>query len=89
MKKAHRTCVACRETTEADQLLRLVAHPILGAVVPDIKGNLPGRGAWIHVRRECLETVQKQPKLVHRALKTKVDCGDLLEHVETVLMKKI
>jgi ribosomal protein L30E len=58
-------------------------------VVPDLKGNLPGRGAWVHVQRVCIETVQKQPKLLHRAFKGNVNSSDLLEHVETVLMKKI
>jgi predicted RNA-binding protein YlxR (DUF448 family) len=33
--------------------MRLVVRD--GAVVPDPKASLPGRGAWIHQDRECVE----------------------------------
>jgi uncharacterized protein len=48
-----RTCIGCRESTGAAYLMRLVASPE-GLVVVDLKGNLPGRGAWVHARPACL-----------------------------------
>jgi hypothetical protein len=53
--------------------------------VIDERGKLPGRGAYLCVRRECLEKAQKNKALV-RALKTEIpdDLYDRLgEYVET------
>ncbi|MGQ0624051.1 MAG: YlxR family protein [Sporichthyaceae bacterium] len=47
-----RTCVGCRERASQSDLLRVVA--IEGACVPDRRGILPGRGAWVHPRAGCL-----------------------------------
>ncbi|MGQ0630220.1 MAG: YlxR family protein [Sporichthyaceae bacterium] len=48
-----RTCVGCRERSPKAELLRVVA--VEGAIVPDLRGRLPGRGASIHPRVECLD----------------------------------
>jgi hypothetical protein len=53
-KAPERTCIGCRETTAADQLVRIVASPE-GELVVDLRGRLPGRGAWVHTRAACLE----------------------------------
>ena len=48
-----RLCAATREVRPVDQLLRFVRAPD-GAVVPDIRTRLPGRGVWITSRRDAL-----------------------------------
>ena len=45
-KAPQRTCIATRRTAPRDELLRFVLGPD-GQVVFDVKGNLPGRGAWV------------------------------------------
>ena len=52
-----RTCVGCRKRELAVDLLRVAAvrdgdgnH----AVTVDAAGNLPGRGAWLHLDQQCL-----------------------------------
>ncbi|WP_345650700.1 YlxR family protein [Streptomyces tremellae] len=48
-----RTCVGCRERAAKDDLLRIVA--VQGHCVPDLRGTLPGRGAYVHPVSECLD----------------------------------
>ncbi|MET9379363.1 YlxR family protein [Streptomyces sp. NPDC003035] len=48
-----RTCVGCRERAAKSDLLRIVA--IEGACVPDHRGTLPGRGAYLHPASVCLD----------------------------------
>ncbi|MBA3745806.1 YlxR family protein [Sporichthya sp.] len=47
-----RTCVGCREQAPKADLLRVVV--VEGECVPDPRGRLPGRGAHLHPRTECL-----------------------------------
>ncbi|WP_345421927.1 YlxR family protein [Pseudonocardia xishanensis] len=53
-----RTCVGCRSRELATGLLRVVA--VNGALVPDPRGRLPGRGAWLHLRSECLDRAERR-----------------------------
>ncbi len=48
-----RTCIGCRLCDEQDNLLRLVC--VDGEVVDGTCPRLPGRGAYLHPRRACLE----------------------------------
>lgn len=48
-----RSCIVTREKEERTQLLRFVIGPD-GSVVPDIKGNLPGRGVWTKLNKEIV-----------------------------------
>ncbi|MBN0047878.1 YlxR family protein [Streptomyces actuosus] len=48
-----RTCVGCRERAAKAELLRIVA--IEGECVPDPRGTLPGRGAYVHPVPVCLD----------------------------------
>ena len=48
-----RTCVGCRERAAKSDLLRTVE--IEGACVPDPRGTLPGRGAYVHPDPVCLD----------------------------------
>lgn len=62
-----RTCVACRETDEKRDLMRIVRQPD-GSVVYDPKGKMSGRGAYICARAECVALAQKR-KSLDRSLK--------------------
>ncbi|MDT0378809.1 YlxR family protein [Streptomyces sp. DSM 42041] len=48
-----RTCVGCREHAGKAGLLRVVM--IEGRIVPDLRGTLPGRGAYVHPAQRCVD----------------------------------
>ncbi|GAB2931140.1 YlxR family protein [Streptomyces heilongjiangensis] len=48
-----RTCVGCRQRAAKTDLLRVVATE--DECVPDHRGTLPGRGAYIHPALVCLD----------------------------------
>ena len=48
-------------------LVRLAA--LDGAVVADLTGRLPGRGGYLHPRRECLEKFTRAKVREFRSLK--------------------
>ncbi|MGP4002285.1 YlxR family protein [Streptomyces sp. 8N706] len=48
-----RTCVGCRERAAKGDLLRIAV--IEDACVPDPRGTLPGRGAYVHPAPVCLD----------------------------------
>ena len=62
-----RTCVACRETDEKRDLMRIVRQTD-GSVLYDHKGKIAGRGAYICARPECVALAQKRKQL-ERSLK--------------------
>ena len=58
-----RTCVGCRRADSRSALLRVVAaldQSGTASVVPDVRGRLPGRGAWLHPTLECLEHARRR-----------------------------
>ena len=63
-----RTCIVERRPAGPDELIRFVAGPD-GAVVPDLKRNLPGRGCWVTADREHVDKAAKKG-LFARALKS-------------------
>ena len=74
-----RTCVACRETSEKRQLLRVVRQE--DATRYDAKGKLPGRGAYVCARPECIALARKQKKL-ERSLKASGLTEELFTELE-------
>lgn len=62
-----RTCVACRETDEKRDLMRIVRQGD-GTVLYDPKGKISGRGAYVCARPECVALAQKRKQL-ERSLK--------------------
>jgi len=62
-----RTCVACRETDEKRDLMRIVRQAD-GSVLYDPKGKISGRGAYVCARSECVLLAQKRKQL-ERSLK--------------------
>jgi predicted RNA-binding protein YlxR (DUF448 family) len=49
-----RTCVVTRTVKPVDELIRFVLAPD-GAVVPDLKRRLPGRGVWVTASRAAVD----------------------------------
>ncbi|HVE25091.1 MAG TPA: YlxR family protein [Sporichthya sp.] len=67
-----RTCVGCRERAPKAELLRVVV--VEGECVPDPRGRLPGRGAHLHPRPECL-TLALRRRAFSRALRVSGPLG--------------
>ena len=54
-----RSCIVTREAQDPSALIRFVVGPD-GAIVPDLKQILPGRGAWVTARRATLALAVKR-----------------------------
>lgn len=61
-KKPARTCMACNEQKEKQELLRIVRSKE-GVIEVDLTGKKSGRGAYICKNLECLEKVIKTKRL--------------------------
>ncbi len=70
-----RMCIVTRARADDQDLIRFVLDPD-GQVVPDIKANLPGRGAWVTLDREVLGQAIKR-KAFSRALQAETSIGGL------------
>ncbi|MEA1830667.1 RNA-binding protein [Methylobacterium durans] len=72
---AERTCIVTRATQEPAEMIRFVLGPD-GAVVPDLRARLPGRGAWVSARSEVVAEAARR-RLFQRAFKAKgADAGE-------------
>lgn len=81
-----RTCIVTRQAGEADDLIRFVAGPD-GAIVPDLKRNLPGRGCWVTADRVHVERATSK-NLFARALKAPVrPAPDLARQVDALMAR--
>lgn len=75
-----RRCIASGAVLDKSELLRFVVGPD-GCVVPDLGGELPGRGLWLLPRRDMIEKACRR-NLFARAARTPVGVpGDLAEQV--------
>ncbi|MEU2058138.1 YlxR family protein [Streptomyces bungoensis] len=76
-----RTCVGCRERAAKDDLLRIVKSG--DACVPDPRGTLPGRGAYVHPALVCLDQAVRR-RAFPRALRVPgaLDTKALRRYVE-------
>jgi predicted RNA-binding protein YlxR (DUF448 family) len=54
-----RTCIVTREALPVERLIRFVAAPD-GAVVPDLRRKLPGRGVWVTADAEHVRTAERK-----------------------------
>ena len=61
-KKPARTCMACNEQKEKNELLRIVKSKD-GIIDVDLTGKKSGRGAYICKSCDCLEKAQKSSAL--------------------------
>ncbi|WP_189263954.1 YlxR family protein [Streptomyces fuscichromogenes] len=76
-----RTCVGCRQRAAKTELLRIVA--VGDECVPDPRGTLPGRGAYVHPAQVCLDQAVRR-RALPRALRVPgpLDVKALRRHVE-------
>ena len=85
-----RTCVACRQTKNKNQLVRYVVAPD-GAILVDYLQRLPGRGAYTCIATQCLCDAVKK-KSFQRCFKGKshsVDATVLTQQLIMAIDKKI
>lgn len=61
-KKPTRTCTACNNQKEKQELLRIV-RTTEGSVEVDLTGKKNGRGAYICKSEDCLNKIIKSKKL--------------------------
>ena len=61
-KSPERKCILTGRHGERDELIRLAISPD-GDVLPDPRARAPGRGAWLGVSRDTLETAIAKGKL--------------------------
>jgi hypothetical protein len=83
---SERRCVATRRSFPVDELIRFVAGPD-GALVPDIRRKLPGRGVWTHASRQAVEQAVRA-RAFPRSLKAPVRVApDLADEVDRLLAR--
>ena len=61
-KKPARTCMACNEQKEKNELLRIVKSKE-GIIEVDLTGKKSGRGAYICKNEDCLNKIIKSKRL--------------------------
>ncbi len=84
---AQRRCIASGEVGEVDGLIRFVVGPD-AQIVPDVVGDLPGRGIWVTATREQVEYACRK-KLFGRAAKARVETApDLADRIEALLVRR-
>ncbi|GGG07628.1 hypothetical protein GCM10007304_22070 [Rhodococcoides trifolii] len=76
-------CVGCRERELISELVRVVARDDADSVVVaviDFRRRLPGRGAWLHLRPDCLHQAERR-RAFGRALRVsgRIDTSELTE----------
>ena len=84
-----RSCAVTRTVHPVEDLIRFVRAPD-GAVVPDLKRRLPGRGVWVEARREKVDEAVKR-KVFARGFKegaTTVS-AELAAEVEALLERSV
>lgn len=81
---SERRCIVTRVSHPPADLMRFVRAPD-GSVIADLKGNLPGRGAWITPQKSMLVQAIKK-NLFGKALKAEVKVSpSLADEVEDLL----
>ena len=76
-----RCCALTRAVRPSDELIRFVASPD-GAVVPDLKRKLPGRGVWLTAVRASVDQAVKRnvfARSLKREVRAAADLGATVE----------
>ena len=84
-KKPLRTCMACNEQKEKNELLRIVKSKE-GIIEPDLSGKKNGRGAYICKNEECLNKLIKSKRL-ERIFEKEIS-SELYESIRGVIIDK-
>ncbi len=88
--KPQRSCLGCGATRNKGDLLRFVLSPD-SVLTPDLKGKLPGRGAYICPLRTCLGLAIKK-KRFSAAFKTQVpgiDQATISSGIRTIVTERL
>lgn len=82
-----RRCVVTGQQKSTDQLIRFVVGPD-DSIVPDLAGNLPGRGLWLSASRDVVNTASEK-KLFAKAAKRKVTVPPrLADDIEAQMVRR-
>lgn len=82
-----RRCLATGDRRPVSELIRFVVGPD-NSVVPDVVGNLPGRGLWLSARRDVVNTASDKG-LFARAAKCKVSVpAGLADELEYQIVRR-
>ncbi|MFC7052398.1 RNA-binding protein [Hansschlegelia quercus] len=81
-----RTCVATRAVRPAEELIRFVRAPD-GQVVPDLKRELPGRGAWVTATADAVRLAVTR-KAFARGLKDAVMVDPAIDQTVDELLER-
>src|SRR5215470_11344331 len=83
-----RLCVATRTVKPVAEMIRFVVSPE-GAVVPDLKARLPGRGVWVTASRAAVAAAVSR-KVFGRGFKRDVRVSpDLVDLTESLLERRV
>ena len=83
-----RSCVVTRTVKAPDDLIRFVAGPD-GALVPDLRRKLPGRGVWASLSRKVVTEAIRR-KAFERSLKAKVAVpADLPDMIDGLMYRDV
>lgn len=81
---SERTCIVTRRPQPPEAMIRFVRGPD-GALAPDIRARLPGRGVWVTARADLVAQAA-QKRMFSRSLKTQVEAApQLAEDVDKLL----
>lgn len=83
---AERTCIVTRTVADPERLIRFAAGPD-GAVVPDLRGDLPGRGVWVTLSRRQVEEAVRR-RLFGRGFKAEVTAAPELAELTGRLLRR-
>ena len=78
-----RTCIVTRRQAAPGELIRFVVGPD-GAVVPDLKRKLPGRGCWVSADRGHVDTAAKKglfAKAFRKDVAVPANLGDMVDGI--------
>jgi len=78
-----RLCITTRTVRPVSQMIRFVAGPD-GAVVPDLKRKLPGRGVWVTARHDIVSQAVKRGafgRALKGSFKASADLPDMLDRL--------
>jgi len=83
-----RTCIVTREAGSPAGLIRFVLSPE-GTVVPDLRGRLPGRGAWVTANAAAVAEAVKR-RAFGRAFKAEARASpDLADEIDRALREDL
>lgn len=86
MHKRHpeRRCIVTGEVHPQSALLRFAISPD-DVVIPDIKGQLPGRGMWIIPERDALEQAIAKNRFSYAAKQKVITPDDLIDKTSSLM----